>query len=96
MASSDKSGLVVAANRLSVAWDDQTEQREASPGGLVSALTPILQEAEGAWVGWTGRADHAPESFVHEGIRQCWDCDVFEWAEDCVGAIERAAPRAAR
>ena len=71
MSPSDKSGLVVAANRLPVAWNDETEQWEASPGGLVSALTPILQEAEGAWVGWTGRADHAPEPFVHEGIRQC-------------------------
>ena len=71
MASSDKSGLVVAANRLPVAWNEETERWETSPGGLVSALTPILQEAEGAWAGWTGRADHAPEPFVHEGIRQC-------------------------
>lgn len=68
--SEEKSGLVVAANRLPVAWNEATEEWEASPGGLVSALTPILQEAEGAWVGWTGDPDHAPEPFEHDGIQQ--------------------------
>lgn len=71
MPSEEKSRLVVAANRLPVAWNEQTEEWETSPGGLVSALTPILQKDEGAWVGWTGEAEHAPDPFEHDGIRQC-------------------------
>lgn len=39
-----------------------------SPGGLVRALEPVLQRAEGAWVGWPGIPDHDPEPFVHDGI----------------------------
>lgn len=41
-----------------------------SPGGLVSALTPILQESHGTWIGWAGAADVESESFEHEGITQ--------------------------
>ncbi|MGI9038619.1 MAG: alpha,alpha-trehalose-phosphate synthase (UDP-forming) [Gemmatimonadota bacterium] len=66
-----KAALVVAANRLPVAWNEALDEWETSPGGLVSALAPILQEAGGAWVGWTGEPDHAPEPFDHDGIRNC-------------------------
>jgi trehalose 6-phosphate synthase/phosphatase len=61
--------IVTVANRLPVrrgeggAW-------EISPGGLVSALAPILRESEGAWIGWTGVAGDNPEPFVHDGIAQ--------------------------
>ncbi len=41
---------------------------ERSPGGLVSALTPIVERAEGAWVGWPGTAGRAPEPFEHGHI----------------------------
>jgi len=41
-----------------------------SPGGLVRALTPVLQEADGSWVGWPGIPDFEPESFVHDRIEQ--------------------------
>jgi len=58
--------IIVAANRLPVAGVDDGWQ--ISPGGLVSALVPILQEQHGAWVGWTGIPDYAPDAFVHEGI----------------------------
>ncbi len=40
-----------------------------SPGGLVSALTPIVKRAKGAWVGWTGTTGPAPEPFSHDGIK---------------------------
>jgi trehalose 6-phosphate synthase len=62
--------LVIAANRLPVvrvrhkrgpAW-------KRSPGGLVSALTPIVQREGGAWVGWAGKAGEAPQRFEHDGI----------------------------
>lgn len=40
--------------------DDVEWQR--SPGGLVSALAPLMQATDGAWVGWSGSPDldHAP------------------------------------
>ena len=44
------------------------DEWQTSPGGLVSALVPILQERHGSWVGWTGVADFAPEPFIHNGI----------------------------
>ncbi|MFQ5678764.1 MAG: trehalose-6-phosphate synthase [Gemmatimonadota bacterium] len=68
MTSSAKSSFVVAANRLPVRWSDDEGGWETSPGGLVSALTPILREREGTWVGWTGQPDHAPKPFLHDHI----------------------------
>jgi trehalose 6-phosphate synthase len=58
----------VIANRLPVRRTD--DGWETSPGGLVSALAPILREREGAWIGWTGTAGDAPPPFTHEGIEQ--------------------------
>jgi len=60
--------IIVVANRLPVSWDG--EQWAMSPGGLVRALRPVLQEADGAWVGWPGIPDFAPEPFSHSGIAQ--------------------------
>jgi trehalose 6-phosphate synthase len=58
-----QSSLVVVANRLpvddSVAPDGACEWRR-SPGGLVSALHPILQHAPTTWVGWAGGIGSAP------------------------------------
>ena len=49
----------------------QTEDGwQTSPGGVVAALAPILQQRSGSWVGWTGVADFAPEPFTHDGIDQ--------------------------
>ncbi len=60
--------IVVVANRLPVrrvpkGW-------ETSPGGLVSAVAPILRDAGGSWVGWTGGADDPTKPFLHDGIEQ--------------------------
>ena len=56
--------LVVVANRLpvdvSVEEDGSTSWRR-SPGGLVSALEPVMQAADGAWVGWVGKPDVSVE-----------------------------------
>jgi trehalose 6-phosphate synthase len=60
--------IIVVANRLPVSWDG--EKWTTSPGGLVRALRPVLQNAEGAWVGWPGIPDFDPEPFVHDGIYQ--------------------------
>lgn len=61
---------MVIANRLPVAWDDKTKEWKTSPGGLVSALTPILQDTKGTWVGWSGVSDREDAPFEHNGIKQ--------------------------
>lgn len=62
--------IVVIANRLPVRRDEETSSWETSPGGLVSSLTPFLQNRDGCWVGWGGLADELIESFHHDGIEQ--------------------------
>jgi alpha,alpha-trehalose-phosphate synthase [UDP-forming] len=63
--------FVVVACRLPV---DQVEgpgggaDWRPSPGGLVSALEPVMREAGGAWVGWAGAAGEGPGSFEVTGI----------------------------
>ncbi|MGV9709186.1 alpha,alpha-trehalose-phosphate synthase (UDP-forming) [Gordonia sp. NPDC003424] len=52
--------FVVVANRLPVdkaVLPDGTVQWKRSPGGLVTALEPLLRTKTGAWVGWSGIAD---------------------------------------
>ncbi|WP_436535956.1 alpha,alpha-trehalose-phosphate synthase (UDP-forming) [Actinoplanes sp. HUAS TT8] len=63
--------LVVVANRLPVdeVVDDKGKRSWArSPGGLVSALQPIVRRQGGAWVGWTGQPGEAPEPFDTDGM----------------------------
>jgi trehalose 6-phosphate synthase len=64
--------FVVVASRLPVdrvdGADGGTEWR-ASPGGLVTALEPVVREAGGAWVGWPGDTGPAPEPFDSGGMR---------------------------
>ncbi|GLY27535.1 trehalose-phosphatase [Kineosporia sp. NBRC 101731] len=66
-----RSDLVVVANRLPVdrkIAPDGTSTWKPSPGGLVSALEPVMQRNSGAWVGWTGAPGDAPEPFEARGI----------------------------
>jgi trehalose 6-phosphate synthase len=62
---------VVVANRLPVdeVLTDQGREWRRSPGGLVTALQPILSHTKGVWVGWSGSAGDAPPSFESEGIQ---------------------------
>ena len=62
--------VVVIANRLPIAYDDETKTWSPSPGGLVSALTPILQRTGGSWVGWSGVAGRVFEPFRYNDINQ--------------------------
>src|SRR3984957_533617 len=51
------SDFVVVANRLPVDLErlpDGTTPWKRSPGGLVTALEPLLRRRSGAWVGWPG------------------------------------------
>ena len=63
--------FLVVANRLPVdleRLEDGTERWRPSPGGLVSALEPFLRGRNGAWVGWSGRADTDVASFDDDGL----------------------------
>lgn len=52
--------VVVVANRLPVdvtIGEGGSLSFERSPGGLVTALAPVMESQGGAWVGWTGKPD---------------------------------------
>ena len=63
--------FVVVASRLPV---DRTEGPDGeaewrpSPGGLVSALEPVMREAAGVWIGWSGDTGPAPGPFRANGL----------------------------
>ncbi|MDT0186323.1 alpha,alpha-trehalose-phosphate synthase (UDP-forming) [Microbacterium sp. ARD31] len=62
--------FVVVANRLPVDHVTHASGEDGwrrSPGGLVTALEPVMRDTEGAWVGWAGRADLDVEPFEFEG-----------------------------
>lgn len=64
--------FVVVSNRLPVdrvVAEDGTAAWKQSPGGLVTALEPVMRQTEGAWVGWIGQPDEHVDPFDHEGIR---------------------------
>ena len=54
---SGESDFVVVANRLpvdKVRLPDGSTTWKRSPGGLVTALEPLLRKRRGAWIGWPG------------------------------------------
>jgi trehalose 6-phosphate synthase len=64
--------LVVVANRLPVdrvAEPDGGYSWRRSPGGLVTAVEPVMQQHDGAWVGWDGGPDGPDEPFDENGMR---------------------------
>jgi trehalose-6-phosphate synthase len=64
--------FLIVANRLPV---DRVEQPDGSvdwqpsPGGLVTAMEPVMRSTGGAWIGWAGSPGDAPEPFDAGGIR---------------------------
>lgn len=58
--------LIVASNRLPVSLGP--DGWETSPGGLVAALTSVLEARGGTWVGGAGTPDSEVEPFHHDGI----------------------------
>jgi trehalose 6-phosphate synthase len=63
--------FVVVASRLPVdrvEGPDGESSWRPSPGGLVTALEPVLREAGGVWVGWSGDAGPAPGAFEANGL----------------------------
>ncbi|MHA6621689.1 alpha,alpha-trehalose-phosphate synthase (UDP-forming) [Pseudonocardia sp. DLS-67] len=64
--------FVVVANRLPVDLEklpDGSRRWKRSPGGLVTALEPMLRSREGAWVGWPGLPDADVEPLVEDGLQ---------------------------
>ncbi|MAY74014.1 MAG: trehalose-6-phosphate synthase [Phycisphaerae bacterium] len=64
--------MIVVANRLPAkrVRKGRSWVWETSPGGLVSALHPLLRERGGAWVGWDGTSGgRAVKPFDHDGFR---------------------------
>ena len=63
--------FVVVANRLPVdrvqTPDGGTDWRK-SPGGLVTALDPVMRRNGGAWIGWHGAPDERLAPFEYDGL----------------------------
>ena len=63
--------MIVVSNRLPVDYDERPDGGigwKSSPGGLVTALEPVMRAADGAWIGWAGVADREFDPFEHDGI----------------------------
>ncbi|MGX5696404.1 bifunctional alpha,alpha-trehalose-phosphate synthase (UDP-forming)/trehalose-phosphatase [Agromyces soli] len=63
--------MIVVSNRLPVDYveaADGTPGWRSSPGGLVTALEPVMRAEDGAWIGWAGVADREFEPFSNDGI----------------------------
>ncbi len=63
--------LVIVANRLPV---DRVEQPDGtstwrpSPGGLVSAIEPVMRAEDGVWLGWPGGTEQDLDPFEVDGL----------------------------
>ena len=68
---SSQADMVIVANRLPFDIEqlpDGTTRARQAPGGLVTALAPILSRREGAWVGWPGSPDVELDPTENDGI----------------------------
>ncbi|MBO3748084.1 trehalose-6-phosphate synthase [Streptosporangiaceae bacterium NEAU-GS5] len=61
------SSFLIVANRLPVDRVGDNQWRR-SPGGLVTAIAPVMQRRDGAWLGWTGAAGEELKPFDHDGM----------------------------
>ncbi|HUV31455.1 MAG TPA: trehalose-6-phosphate synthase [Acidobacteriota bacterium] len=70
--------LLVVSNRLPIAiYKDGDEWKvKASPGGLVTALAPIMRRNRGVWVGWPGCPPEAPAAELLEAYSRTHDYDL--------------------
>ncbi len=72
--------IVVVANRLPVditTAPDGTPDWTRAPGGLVTAMAPVMRRHEGAWVGWAGSPDLSLDPFTADGIK-VWPVTLSE------------------
>ena len=71
-AASVRYDFLVLSNRLPVdrvTNRDGSQDWKPSPGGLVTALEPVMHAHDGAWIGWTGVPNDPVEPFEADGIR---------------------------
>lgn len=71
-AASGNSDFVVVANRLPIDMErlpDGSTTWKRSPGGLVTALEPLLRKRRGAWIGWAGIPDSGEEPIVEDDLQ---------------------------
>ncbi|BBY57890.1 alpha,alpha-trehalose-phosphate synthase (UDP-forming) [Mycolicibacterium sarraceniae] len=69
---SGNSDFVVVANRLPIDMErlpDGSLTWKRSPGGLVTALEPLLRKKRGAWIGWPGVVDGPEDPIVEEDLQ---------------------------
>jgi trehalose 6-phosphate synthase len=67
-----ESDFVVVANRLPIDMErlpDGSTTWKRSPGGLVTALEPLLRKRRGAWIGWAGIPDSPEDPIVEDGLQ---------------------------
>ncbi len=73
VSSTNGADFVIAANRLPVdrvVHEDGSHGWHTSPGGLVSAMEPVMRTRRGAWVGWAGETGISTEPFsTQEGLQ---------------------------
>jgi trehalose 6-phosphate synthase len=66
-----ESDFVVVANRLPIDMErlpDGSTTFKRSPGGLVTALEPLLRKRRGAWIGWPGVTDGDEDPIVEDDL----------------------------
>jgi trehalose 6-phosphate synthase len=71
VSASHQADLVIVANRLPVdrvVNPDGSTSWRPSPGGLVTAIEPVMRANDGAWIGWAGGNDTDREPFVEDGL----------------------------
>jgi trehalose 6-phosphate synthase len=66
MGDSKNRPVVAVANRLPVQQGD--DGWELSPGGLVTALRPVMSTHRGAWVGWDGGTRGIPQALPDSSV----------------------------
>lgn len=67
----DSRQLVIVANRLPVdrvELPDGSAGWRRSPGGLVTALEPVMRRNNGVWIGWPGGTETDLEPFEDDGL----------------------------
>jgi trehalose 6-phosphate synthase len=93
MAAAGSAEFVVVANRLPVDVDrgpDGELSFKEAPGGLVTALQPILKARKGAWVGWPGSPDIGGDGPIVLGERSDGKSGTDERSNGKSGTDERS------
>ena len=79
----DDSRLIVVSNRLPVAlFREGTDWKtKRSAGGLATAMDPILKQAGGVWIGWSGTTGEVPSEALAQ-LRQEQSCIAVDLPAD--------------